>query len=67
MKITTWNVNGYRAILRKKALIWVPEVDPDVLCLQEIKLQMDQISDEEASLDGYQSLWNPAERKGYSG
>jgi len=67
MKITTWNVNGYRAILRKKALIWVPEVDPDVLCLQEIKLQMDQISDEEASFDGYQSSWNPADRKGYSG
>ncbi len=67
MKITTWNVNGFRAILRKDALQWVPEVDPDVLCLQEIKLQLDQISDDEASIDGYQSVWNPAERKGYSG
>jgi exodeoxyribonuclease-3 len=67
MKITTWNVNGFRAILRKDALQWVPEVDPDVLCLQEIKLQLDQISEDEASIDGYQSVWNPAERKGYSG
>jgi len=67
VKITTWNVNGYRAILRKKALKWVPEVNPDVLGLQEIKLQMDQISEKEATLDGYKSQWNPAERKGYSG
>lgn len=67
MKITTWNVNGYRAILRKKALAWVGEVNPDVLCLQETKLQLDQISDEEATLDGYQGVWHSAERKGYSG
>jgi exodeoxyribonuclease III len=67
VKITTWNVNGYRAILRKDALQWVPEVDPDFLCLQEIKVQLDQISDEEATLDGYHGCWNPAERKGYSG
>lgn len=67
MKITTWNVNGYRAVLRKEALEWVSEVDPDVLCLQEIKVQLDQISEEEADLPGYQAVWNPAERKGYSG
>ena len=67
MKITTWNVNGYRAILRKDALDWIPEVDPDVLCLQEIKVQLDQITEEEATIDGYESVWNPAERKGYSG
>ncbi len=67
MKITTWNVNGYRAILRKDALKWIPEVNPDVLCLQEIKVQLDQISEEEATLDGYHAYWNPAERKGYSG
>jgi len=67
VKITTWNVNGYRAVLRKQALDWVSDVDPDILCLQEIKLQLDQISDDEASIDGYESVWNPAERKGYSG
>ncbi len=67
MKITTWNVNGYRAILKKDALGWVSEVDPDILCLQEIKVQRDQISDDEATLAGYHGCWNPAERKGYSG
>jgi exodeoxyribonuclease-3 len=67
VKITTWNVNGYRAVLRKKALDWVPEVDPDVLCLQEIKVQRDQLTDKQATLEGYEPTWNPAERKGYSG
>ena len=67
VKITTWNVNGYRAVLRKKALDWVSDVDPDVLCFQEIKLQLDQISEKEATIEGYESVWNPAERKGYSG
>ncbi len=67
MKITTWNVNGYRAILRKNALEWVPDVDPDVLCLQEVKVQLDQITEEEARISGYDAVWNPAERKGYSG
>lgn len=67
MKITTWNVNGYRAILRKKALEWVPEVDPDILCLQEIKVKPEQLSDDEQELEGYSSIWNPAERPGYSG
>ena len=62
MKITTWNVNGYRAVLNKNALDWVPEVAPDVLCLQEIKVQLGQISEEEASLDDYEGVWNPAER-----
>lgn len=67
MKITTWNVNGYRAVIKKNALEWVQEVDPDVLCLQEVKATLEQISEEEASLEGYESIWNPAERKGYSG
>ena len=67
MKITTWNVNGYRAVLRKDALDWIQNVDPDVLCFQEIKVQLDQISDDDATIEGYEAIWNPAERKGYSG
>ena len=67
MLITNWNINGFRAILKKGALDWVPRVEPDILCLQEIKVQLDQLDDGEATLDGYQSVWNPAERKGYSG
>jgi len=67
VKITTWNVNGYRAVLRKDALDWIPDVEPDVLCFQEIKVQLDQISEEDATIEGYEAVWNPAERKGYSG
>ncbi len=67
MKITTWNVNGFRAILRKEALSWIPDVGSDILCFQETKLQLDQITEEQASLEGYSSVWHSAERKGYSG
>lgn len=67
MKITTWNVNGFRAALKKDGFAWVQEENPDILCLQEIKANLDQVSEEEANIDGYQRVWNPAERKGYSG
>jgi exodeoxyribonuclease-3 len=68
MKITTWNVNGLRAVFRKKALDWVDEYQTDVLCLQEIKAKPDQLSEKEhAKFAGYEAAWNPAERPGYSG
>ena len=70
MKITTWNVNGLRAALRKGILSWVSEYSPDVLCLQEIKARPEQIDPSEitrieALFD--QLTWNPAQRPGYSG
>lgn len=67
MKITTWNVNGYRAVRRKGAFTWLDEEQPDVLCLQEIKVKQDQLSEEEKVLGKYSAIWNPAERPGYSG
>ena len=67
MKITTWNVNGLRAILKKGFLDWVQTESPDVLCLQEIKARPEQISDEEREVPDYEIIWNPAERPGYSG
>jgi exodeoxyribonuclease III len=67
VKITTWNVNGFRAVLRKDGLDWVQDVEPDILCLQEVKATLDQLSEDEAKLEGYEGIWNPAERKGYSG
>ncbi len=67
MKITTWNVNGYRAVLRKGALDWISEIVPDILCLQEIKVKPEQISEKEQNIEGYKAIWNPAERPGYSG
>jgi exodeoxyribonuclease-3 len=68
MKITTWNVNGLRALIRKDGWEWVQSYSPDVLCLQEIKARPDQLTQNQHTLfDGYHAIWNPAERPGYSG
>jgi len=67
VKIVTWNVNGLRAALRKDALSAVLSWTPDLLCLQEIKARPDQLTDEQRDVPGYQIIWNPAERPGYSG
>jgi len=64
MKLISWNVNGLRACVRKGFLDYFHEVDADIFCVQEIKLQAGQI---ELDLDGYYQYWNYAERKGYSG
>jgi exodeoxyribonuclease-3 len=68
MKITTWNVAGFRALLRKNGWEWIKKFDPDVICLQEIKASPEQIAEKDQVLfSPYQAFWNPAERKGYSG
>lgn len=68
MQITTWNVNGLRALLNKGAWDWVKEHNPDILCLQEIKARPEQLNLEQKSFfKGYEAYWNPAERPGYSG
>ncbi len=68
MKIVTYNVNGLRAALKKDWLGWLSSVNPDVVCLQEIKATPDQVP-EIALLEGmgYQHYWYPAQKKGYSG
>ncbi len=68
MKITTWNVNGLRAALSKGMWDWVESFNPDVLCLQEIKVKPEQIpGDYLTRFDRQTVYWNPAERLGYSG
>jgi len=67
MKIISWNVNGYRAILKKDFKKTIQELDPDILCLQEIKATEKQVSEEEINIEGYHFVWNAAERLGYSG
>lgn len=64
MKLISWNVNGLRACVDKGFLDFFKEVDADVFCLQETKLQEGQI---ELDLPGYFQYWNYAEKKGYSG
>ena len=64
MKFISWNVNGIRACVKKGFLDFFNEVDADILCLQETKLQEGQI---DLDLEGYHQYWNYAEKKGYSG
>lgn len=67
MKITTWNVNGFRAVLKKDFLNSVLSLSPDILCLQELKAKEDQLSTDNIIIPGYEYLWNSATRPGYSG
>ena len=67
MKIYSWNVNGIRAIKNKGFIEWVISEQPDVLCIQETKIQENQISDELKNIEGYYSYFSCAEKKGYSG
>lgn len=64
MKLLSWNVNGLRACLGKGFVDSVLLQDPDIICIQETKMQPDQA---EVPLDGYYKFWNSAEKKGYSG
>ncbi len=64
MKLVSWNVNGLRACVKKGFLDYFHEINADIFCVQETKLQPDQINLE---LDGYEQYWNSAEKKGYSG
>lgn len=64
MKLISWNVNGIRACVNKNFMEFFNEVDADIFCLQETKLQENQIN---LQLDGYYQYWNYAKKKGYSG
>ncbi len=64
MKLVSWNVNGLRACVRKGFINYFNELDADIFCLQETKLQEGQI---DLELDGYHQYWNYAVKKGYSG
>lgn len=64
MKIVTWNVNGLRACLEKGFIQSCHIMDPDIICLQETKMQQGQA---EIDLQGFHEYWNSAEKKGYSG
>ena len=64
MKLISWNVNGIRACVQKGFLDFFKEVDADIFCIQESKMQEGQL---ELKLEGYHQYWNYAEKKGYSG
>ena len=64
MKFISWNVNGLRACVTIGFMDFFNEVDADIFCLQETKLQEGQI---DLNPEGYESYWNYADKKGYSG
>jgi len=67
MRIISWNVNGIRAIAQKNFLADIEQLQPDILCLQEIKADEATVREQLKSLSEYSCYVNPAEKKGYSG
>jgi exodeoxyribonuclease III len=66
-KLLSWNVNGLRAAEKKGFLDWLTLSDADVVAVQETKAHPDQLSTALLNPPGYQTTWNAAEKKGYSG
>lgn len=64
MKLVSWNVNGLRAVVKKNFEEVFNTFDADIFCLQETKLSEGQL---DLNFDRYESIWNYAEKKGYSG
>ena len=67
MRIITLNCNGIRAAARKGFFNWLATVDADIVCLQETKAQIDQLTDPIFHPDNFHSYYFDAERKGYAG
>lgn len=64
MKLISWNVNGLRACMNKGFMDFFRDVNADIFCIQESKMQKEQAN---FTFDGYYDFWNSAEKKGYSG
>lgn len=64
MKLISWNVNGLRACMNKGFMDFFNEINADIFCMQETKMQKEQANFE---FSGYYDFWNSAEKKGYSG
>ena len=67
MRAVTWNVNGLRACEKKGFADFFRQIDADFFCIQETKMQEDQLAALAFSAEGYHAFWNSAEKKGYSG
>ncbi|MBB6463815.1 exodeoxyribonuclease III [Flammeovirga kamogawensis] len=68
MKVISYNVNGIRAAIKKDLLEWVKGINPDVICLQEVKANEEQVDLEGFKALGYKYVyWHSAQKKGYSG
>ena len=66
VRILSWNVNGIRAAYKKGIVDWLTKEKPDILCVQETKAMKEQLSDDLVNVNGYNSFFSSAEKKGYS-
>ena len=67
MKLVSWNVNGLRASWNRGLFDYLDSTQPDVLCLQEIKVKEDQLTHDQKNPLKYHSFWFSADKPGYSG
>jgi exodeoxyribonuclease-3 len=67
MRLVSWNVNGIRSVVRKGFWDWLADDAPDILCLQETRIQPEQLTKKMQNALGYHAFWHNAERRGYSG
>jgi len=67
LKIYSWNVNGIRAAVKNGFTEWLKETKPDIVCLQEIKINDEARAKVQFDFVGYNEYWHSAERPGYSG
>jgi exodeoxyribonuclease III len=66
-KILSYNVNGIRSATKKGLLDWLKQVDPDIICFQEMKAHTADLDQTLQQPEGYHAHWHAAEKKGYSG
>ena len=66
-KLLSWNVNGIRAAQKKGFLNWLEKESPDILCVQETKAHIEQLTKDLINPNGYKTYWSSGEKKGYSG
>ncbi len=66
MKLVSWNVNGIRAVWKKGFRDFLDAEQPDILCVQETKIQHDQLTEDLRGPSGYRSYWSAADNKGSS-
>ena len=67
MRAVTWNVNGLRACEKKGFADFFAAVNADFFCIQETKMQVEQLGELKFQAEGWHAFWNSAEKKGYSG
>ena len=67
MRIVTWNLNGIRAAIRKGLAGFIERIDADIWMFQETRALPEQLPSDWSMPGGFESLWHPAEKKGYSG